>query len=161
MCFLSLLKNRSKTREPTEQELVVIASEEVCFSNTEEVCQFFRTRPVCDAHGRSTAQYRKKFAKQRSVEGSRMIRNIPGTTNTVPVLVVVVAEDQRLKYRHQCIILRGNEKAVESHSGHVNRKNSHQRLKGGCGVNDRRNRSRTGPARRPGSVHRETDCVSF
>ena len=41
--------------EPTQQELVVIASEEAGFSKTVDVCQLFRTRVVCDARGRSTA----------------------------------------------------------------------------------------------------------
>ena len=40
-----------KQPEPTQQEIVVIASEETGFSKTVNVCQFFRTIAVCDHRG--------------------------------------------------------------------------------------------------------------
>ena len=54
-------KEKVKTSpEPTQQELVVIASEDARLSNTVDVGQVFRTRLVRDAHGRSTAPYCKQ-----------------------------------------------------------------------------------------------------
>ena len=52
-----LESKKEQVKEPPEptQELVVKASQEAGLSNTVDVGQFFRTRGVCDAHGRSTA----------------------------------------------------------------------------------------------------------
>ena len=55
--------------EPMQQEIVLKANQEAGFPETVDVCQFFTTRPVCDAHGRSTAPHCKHFIKPRSVEG--------------------------------------------------------------------------------------------
>ena len=72
--------------ESPQQELVVIVSEEAGFSKTVAVGQFFRTRVVCDVRERNTAPYCKTIAKPRSIQGSRMVRNIPGTTQIGSVL---------------------------------------------------------------------------
>ena len=45
--------------EPAQQELVVKACQEAGFSETVDVVQLFRTRLVCDAHGRRAAPYCK------------------------------------------------------------------------------------------------------
>ena len=39
--------------QPTQPELIVKASQEAGFSRTTDLGQFFRTRPVCDAHGKA------------------------------------------------------------------------------------------------------------
>ena len=44
--------------------------EESGFSNTVDVGQFFRTRPVGDAHGRRIAPCCEYFTRPRSIEGS-------------------------------------------------------------------------------------------
>ena len=61
-----------------------------------------------------------------------------------------------LKCRHQCIILCGNESAVELRNERVNRQNLHQKLRESvrC-LNHRRSRSHPRSARRPRYVHRE------
>ena len=46
-----------KPPEQTQQDFVVKSFEEAAYSKTVDVVQIFRTRPVCDAHGRSTAPY--------------------------------------------------------------------------------------------------------
>ena len=52
--------------EPTQQELVVKASQEAGFSKTLVVVdQFFRTSLVCVAHGRSVALYWEDFTRPR------------------------------------------------------------------------------------------------
>ena len=70
------------------------ASHGTRFSKTRAVAQFFRTRLVCDAHGRSTAQ---EFTP-RSIEGSMR-------TKISPVLDIFVSVNQcpalTLKCRHQ------------------------------------------------------------
>ena len=63
------------------------------FLTTVDVGQFFRTRVVCEARGRSTAPYCKDFTKLTSIGGSRTIRNIIGTTKIGPVLDVFVSKD--------------------------------------------------------------------
>ena len=58
---------------------------------------FFTTRPVCDAHGRSTAPHCKHFTKPRSVEGSMMIRKKnPWTKTKLVPFWTFVSEDQGL-----------------------------------------------------------------
>ena len=75
-----LESKKEQVKEPhetTQQELVVKASEEAGFSNTVDVGQLFRTRPVCDAHGRSAAPYCNTITRPRSIEGSKRVRNFP------------------------------------------------------------------------------------
>ena len=97
-----------KPPEPTQQELVVTASEQAVFSKTVYVGQFFKTMAVCEARTRITAPYCKEFTQTRSIEGCRIIRSIFGTTKIGAVLDVFVSEEQGLlcvECRHQCIIL--------------------------------------------------------
>ena len=49
------------TSEPTQQELVVLASEEAEFSKTMDFGQFFKATAGWDGHGRSIALYCKEF----------------------------------------------------------------------------------------------------
>ena len=129
-----------KTPEPTQQELVVEASKEAVSSKTVDVGQFFRTRPICNAHGRSTTPCCKKNTRSiiKIFAGSSTIsRHIQGTTNIGAVVDVFVSEDQglfscalTLKYRHHCTVLHGYEQVVEIHEGHVNRLISHQTYAG-------------------------------
>ena len=62
----------NKTLEPMPQELVVKASKEAGFSNTVDAGQFFKTRPISGARGRSTAPYcKKKIPDQDPPQDSR------------------------------------------------------------------------------------------
>ena len=56
--------------EPTQQQLVVRASQESGFPETAGLGQFFRTRPRCDAIKRPDCQ---EFTELRSVEGAMML----------------------------------------------------------------------------------------
>ena len=97
--------------EPTQHELGVKASQEVRFSKTVNVGQFFSTRPECDAHGRSTAPYCKELTTPRSIEGSMTIRNIPGRTPNLSRATHFRLRGSRvsLKCRHHCMVLHGDE----------------------------------------------------
>ena len=64
--------------------------------NTVDVGQFFRTREVCDARGRSLAPCCKELTKPRPIQGFRMMRNILETTTCAPIPDVFVSEDQVL-----------------------------------------------------------------
>ena len=60
------------------------ASQEARLSKAVEVCQFFRTRPVCDARGRSTAPYCKELTRPVSILGCLKIGNIWKIQKMVP-----------------------------------------------------------------------------
>ena len=75
--------------EPTQEELVVIASEEAGFSNTVDVGRFVRTRAVCDVRGRSIASCCKDLPNLDSGVNEKR----PGNNH---VLDVFVSTDQCL-----------------------------------------------------------------
>ena len=83
--------------EPTQQELVMRASQEAGFSKTIGLGQFFRTRPRCNNEGKWIALPCKGFTKPRSIDGSRTVKVIPERTQIGPVLDVLVSEDQGIK----------------------------------------------------------------
>ena len=98
--------------EPTQQELIVKAYQEAGFTQTADNGQFFGTRLVCDAHGRSIAPYCKKFTRPRSIEGSMIRRNSLDERKWVPFSPsssrkIKASSALTLKCRHHCKVLHG------------------------------------------------------
>ena len=164
--------------EPTQQELVVKAAQEEGFTKTVDVGQLFRTRPVCDTHGSSTAPYCKYFTRRRSIEGSMKLGNRHGKSQRdYPWKDQNWFRFRRLRLRGsevpcalslKCRCHRkwqaphGHEEVVEFSNGHVNHQNSQHRLKEWMFVLLKEAPQSPRPSPKIWiCAYRETDCVSF
>ena len=83
-----------EAHEPTQQELDVKASQDAGFSKTVDVRQNLQneTGTRCSWEKHSVIE----FTRQRSVEGSMIVSNVPGRTKLGHVLDVFVSEEQGL-----------------------------------------------------------------
>ena len=77
--------NKEQVKEPpqpTQQELMEKASQEAGFSYTIDIGQFFRTRPLCNTHGKWVVPLCREFTRPSSIEGSRILGNILARSQT-------------------------------------------------------------------------------
>ena len=109
--------------EPTQQELVVQASEEAGFAKGWSI---LRNKTGMRCLRKKHCTVLQVIHQTNDYQRSMIIRNIHETFSSQRIKVHC---ELTFEYRRRCIVLHGYEKAAELRNGHASRQISHQNLK--------------------------------
>ena len=79
--------------QPTQQELMVKASQEAGFSKTIDICQFFRTRPLCNTDGKWVCTALQRIYQTEIYRRIEVVWSSSWESRIGPVLDALVSDD--------------------------------------------------------------------